>query len=228
MPVYQLPEALIFPDPELANPDGIIALGGDLSAERILLAYENGIFPWFSSNEPILWWSPNPRMVLYPAKVKVSKSMKQVLRSNKFSCTFDQDFETVIRSCAKTRPKQDNVWAWLTEEMIQAYLRLHQLGFAHSVEVWQNNEIVGGLYGVSLGGVYFGESMFSKVSNSSKVGFITLVRKLEALNFGLIDCQVHTNHLESLGAEEITRTAFLAELEDELQKPTFRGSWEKL
>ncbi|MCL4118981.1 UNVERIFIED_CONTAM: hypothetical protein GTU68_026749 [Idotea baltica] len=167
-------------------------------------------------------------MVLYPSKLKISKSMKQVMRGNKFTYTLDTQFETVIRQCSKPRIGQDNVWAWLTEDMIQAYLQLHSLGFAHSVEVWKDAKIVGGLYGISLGGIFFGESMFTNVSNASKFGFISLVQQLEKLNFGLIDCQVHTNHLESLGAEEIIRLKFLKELNTELEKPTYKGSWSKL
>ncbi len=228
MPIYRLPKENIFPNPEFANPDGIIAVGGDLTPARILNAYQNGIFPWFSDNDPIIWWSPNPRMVLFPEDIKVSKSMKQIIRSQKFKVSYDKNFEFVIRSCAKKRPKQNDVWAWLNEQMINAYLNLHKLGFAHSVEVWQNNEIVGGLYGISLGGVFFGESMFTKVSNASKFGFINLVNKLQTLNFGLIDCQVHTNHLESLGAIEINRTHFLDLLNFELSKKTIEGNWDNV
>lgn len=225
MPIYRLPEENIFPHASLANPDGILAVGGDLSVERILLAYQHGIFPWFSDEDPIIWWSPDPRMVLYPDELKISKSMRQVIRSNKLTYTFDSDFETIIRSCAKPRKNQEGVWEWLTEDMIQAYLRVHNAGFAHSVEVWKDNEIVGGLYGISLGGVFFGESMFTKVSNASKFGFIQLVTFLSEANFGMIDCQVHTNHLESLGAREIDRSVFLEKLAIELEKQTLRGNW---
>lgn len=201
-----LSEDIIFPQVHLADDDGLLAIGGDLSPERLMLAYKNGIFPWFSVGEPILWWSPNPRFVLFPEKLKVSKSMKQVLRNSEFVITINQDFKNVIHACAKTKRNAEH-GTWITQSMIDAYIQLHHLGFATSVEVWLHNELVGGLYGVDLGnGLFCGESMFSTVSNASKVGFITFIQNT---NYRLIDCQVYTEHLESLGAEEIDRDKFL-------------------
>lgn len=201
-----LSNELIFPDIANASKDGLLAIGGDLSVERLLLAYKNGIFPWFNNEEPILWWSPDPRFVLFPKKLKVSKSMKQVLRKQVFNVTVNSAFEAVIQECAQAKRK-DQPGTWITQSMINAYIDLHHQGFAKSVEVWQNDKLVGGLYGVDLGnGVFCGESMFSKVSNASKAGFITFIQNN---TYRLIDCQLHTNHLESLGAEEIKRDAFL-------------------
>jgi leucyl/phenylalanyl-tRNA--protein transferase len=210
MPIFALPEdEIIFPNPELADESGLLAVGGDLSCDRLILAYKNGIFPWFSDGEPILWWSPNPRFVLFPKKLKISKSMQQVLKSNKFEITVNKNFENVIQNCQNIkRSGQDSTW--ITEDIIQSYTDLHKLGIAHSVEVWENNVLVGGLYGLIMGKCFFGESMFSKVSNASKAGFITFVKKLQLENFELIDCQIHSEHLESLGAEMITRKAFLS------------------
>ncbi len=209
MPIFALTEdEIIFPNPELADKSGLLAVGGDLSTERLLLAYQNGIFPWFSKGEPILWWSPNPRFVLFPKNLKISKSMQQVLRSNKFRVTINQDFENVIANCQNIKRSGQNS-TWITEDIIASYTALHQLGIAHSVEVWENDILVGGLYGLIMGKCFFGESMFSKVSNASKVGFISFVKKLEAENFELIDCQIHSEHLESLGAAMIKRKYFL-------------------
>lgn len=222
---YFLSKELVFPSPNLANPDGILAIGGDLSAERLLLAYQNGIFPWYSEDEPILWWSPDPRFILYPEDLKVSKSMRPYFNQNKFKITYDQAFRTIITSCSKPRPNDPFGGTWLTNEMIDAYCHLHELGFAHSVEAWQNGQIVGGLYGVGLGQVFFGESMFAKVSNASKVAFISLVRQLKELNYKLVDCQVYTKHLESLGAVEVPREDFLIELRTLLAPPHYRGNW---
>ena len=195
-----------FPDVSEASEEGLLAVGGDLSTERLLEAYKQGIFPWFSANEPILWWSPDPRFVLFPHKLKVSKSMRQVLNHQDFSITVNQDFKSVITACSKIkRNGQDDTW--ITNSMITAYLKLYELGFAKSVEVWQDKQLVGGLYGVDLGnGVFCGESMFATVSNASKAGFITFVKNS---NYKLIDCQVYTNHLKSLGAEEIPRSEFI-------------------
>lgn len=201
-----LNEELWFPDYSEASADGLLAIGGDLSVERLVFAYQNGVFPWYGLDEPILWWSPNPRFVLFPEKLKVSKTMRQILRKQVFKVTVNQDFKSVIQACSKIKREGQND-TWITNEMINAYLKLHELGYAKSVEVWQNNHLVGGLYGVDLGnGVFCGESMFAKVSNASKVGFITLVQQS---HYKLIDCQVHTHHLESLGAESISRTHFL-------------------
>ncbi|SFC86511.1 leucyl/phenylalanyl-tRNA--protein transferase [Algibacter pectinivorans] len=206
-----LTEKIWFPDVDHASPEGIIAVGGDLSTERLLLAYKTGIFPWFDDSNPILWWSPDPRFVLYPQKLKVSKSMRQVLRNSDFEITVNQDFRAVITQCALVkRNGQDGTW--VTNDMIEAYVKLNELGFAKSVEVWQNNELVGGLYGVDLNnGVFCGESMFTKVSNASKAGFISFIQNT---SYKLIDCQVYTNHLESLGAEEVSRDTFLAFLKE--------------
>lgn len=195
-----------FPPVSQATEDGLLAFGGDLSPERLLAAYQNGIFPWFEDDNTILWWSPDPRFVLFPSKLKVSKSMKQVLHNCNFEVTVNKDFNAVITECAKAkRPGQDSTW--ITNGMVEAYNTLHQLGFAKSVEVWQDQKLVAGLYGVDLNnGVFCGESMFTKVSNASKAGFITFIQNS---NYKLIDCQVYTNHLESLGAEDISRDEFL-------------------
>ncbi|WP_250433282.1 leucyl/phenylalanyl-tRNA--protein transferase [Hanstruepera flava] len=207
--MYYLGTSIKFSDPREASPDGLIGIGGDLSSERLLLAYKTGIFPWFNSNEPILWWSPDPRYVLFPEKLKVSKSMKQILRNSDFEVTVNTNFRQVITECSIAK-RNGQSGTWITKSMIDAYTKLHELGFAKSIEVWLNSELVGGLYGVDLGnGIFCGESMFTKVSNASKVGFITFVQNT---NYKLIDCQLHTNHLESLGAEEISRDTFLTYL----------------
>ncbi|WP_028283210.1 leucyl/phenylalanyl-tRNA--protein transferase [Olleya marilimosa] len=195
-----------FPDVTKASEDGLLAIGGDLSAKRLLNAYQKGIFPWFEDDNTIMWWSPDPRFVLFPEDLKVSKSMKQVIRNTDFVVTVNKDFNAVIAACAAVkRPGQDDTW--ITNGMIEAYTNLHQLGYAKSIEVWLDNTLVGGLYGVDLGnGVFCGESMFTKVSNASKVGFISFIQNT---NYKLIDCQVYTNHLESLGAIDISRDQFL-------------------
>jgi leucyl/phenylalanyl-tRNA--protein transferase len=199
-----------FPPVENANPDGLLAIGGDLSVNRLLDAYNHGIFPWYDTSEPILWWSPDPRMVLFPEDLKVSKSMKQMLKKEVFQVTFNQDFAAVIEQCALIKRNGQN-GTWITQEIKEAYLKLHHLGVVQSVEVWQNNELVGGLYGIYLKEkkMFCGESMFAKVSNASKYGFITYVRKLKAEGVCLIDCQIFTPHLASLGAAEISRKEFL-------------------
>ena len=202
--IFQLDNRLIFPDPDLAEPDGLLAIGGDLSVKRLLLAYESGIFPWYSDKEPILWYSPHDRFVLFPQELKISKSMRQVLHANKFEVTFNQDFLGVINACANI-PRLGQNGTWITPKMENAYLQLHQQGKAHSIEVWQNNILVGGLYGVELPRIFCGESMFSKVSNASKVALITLCQQK---NYELIDCQMHTSHLESFGAKMISRETF--------------------
>ncbi|MGO3238794.1 MAG: leucyl/phenylalanyl-tRNA--protein transferase [Psychroflexus halocasei] len=211
--MHLLDNTLSFPHPEQTHETGILALGGDLSPERLILAYQNGIFPWYSDDEPLLWWSPDPRMVLFPDELKVSKSMRKLFRDQKFKVTFNQDFESVIRACAEI-PRQGQDGTWITEEMIESYLKLHQLGYAQSVEVYENEKLVGGLYGIHLKekAVFCGESMFTKVSNASKYGFISLVRKLQEEGVQLIDCQIYTAHLASLGAKEISREAFLSYL----------------
>lgn len=201
-------EDIWFPDPKLYDPEsGIMACGGDLSSERLLLAYSLGIFPWFNEGEDILWWCPDPRFVLFPSEIKVSKSMKKILRNNVFQFTENECFEEVMRRCGKiSRKGQDGTW--ISEEMITAYTQLHRMGFAKSIEVWQNNELVGGFYGVEINGIFCGESMFSKVSNASKAGFLTFVLNHQN-RYRLIDCQVYSEHLESLGAREISKQEFL-------------------
>lgn len=207
-PLFFLNDRLDFPEVETANEDGLLAVGGDLSPERLLLAYQNGIFPWFNEDALILWWSPDPRMVLYPNKLKVSKSMQRVLKSNQFRLTKNTCFKTVVEQCAKlVRKGQDGTW--ITPNMINAYCELHDKGFANSYEVWQDDKLVGGLYGIDLGDVFCGESMFSLVSNASKFAFIHMVEELKSEAYKLIDCQVYTKHLESLGAEEISRNEFV-------------------
>jgi leucyl/phenylalanyl-tRNA--protein transferase len=206
MPIYSLSDDLIFPHPSLAREDGLLAVYGDLSPERLLLAYSTGIFPWFSEDEPILWWSPDPRFIVYPKDVKISHSMKKVLKKNTYTITFDTCFRDVICNCANIRKESGT---WITDEMIESYCKLHELGFAHSVEAWYENKLVGGLYGIIMGKCFFGESMFSTMSDSSKAAFITLCKLLEEKNFIMIDCQVYTKHLESLGAINIPRNEFL-------------------
>lgn len=209
MPVYALSDTLLFPPPSEAEEDGLLAVGGDLSPARLQLAYRSGIFPWFSEGDPILWWSPDPRFVLFPQKLKVSKSMRQTLRSPHWRVSFDEAFPEVVRACRKApRPDQDGTW--ITPSMVDAYVALHAAGVAHSVEVWRDEALVGGLYGVAIGGCFCGESMFARVSNASKVALTHLTRTLAAGGYSMIDCQMHTPHLESLGAEEIPRDDFLA------------------
>jgi len=224
MPVYRLSSELVFPPPHLAIEEGLLAVGGDLSVERLLLAYGLGIFPWYSHEEPILWWSPDPRLILYPTHLIVSRRLSRILRQNRFEVTFDQAFDQVIHACASvSRNDQDSTW--ITEEMIAAYVALHESGFAHSVEAWQAGRLVGGLYGVSLGGSFFGESMFHRVSNASNVALATLTRRLEKWQFDMIDCQVTTGHLFRMGAVELPRSDFLDQLAQSLKKPTRRGPW---
>ncbi len=228
MPIFWLTdESNQFPPSEYASAEGLLAIGGDLSPERLLTAYSMGIFPWFNEDEPMAWWSPDPRMVLFPSEIKVSKSMRPYFNQGKFKVSFDQDFEGVVRLCQSPRGKQHS-GTWITEEILEAYCMLHQMGFAHSVEVWQGDEMVGGLYGIALGKCYFGESMFSKVSNASKFGFICLVKMLEALGFWLIDCQQETAHLGSLGARPIPRADFLHILKANEGQTTIQGSWANL
>ena len=201
-----LNEDIWFPNVNRASPEGVLAIGGDLSVERLFLAYKTGIFPWFETDEPILWWSPDPRFVLFPNKLKVSKSMRQVLRNKNYEVTINKNFRTVITECALLK-RSGQESTWITNSMIEAYINLYELGYAKSVEVWSKDNLVAGLYGVDLGnGVFCGESMFTKENNASKVGFITFIKNT---NYKLIDCQVYTNHLASLGAEDISREDFL-------------------
>ena len=226
MPIFWLnDDDISFPNPELANPDGILAVGGDLTPERLLLAYRIGLFPWFNPEDPILWWSPDPRFILYPKNLKIAKSMRSYFNQKKFQITFDQAFETVMKSCQQAYRKGQSGGTWITEDMLKAYCTLHEKGFAHSVEVWKGEELVGGLYGISLGRIFYGESMFSNVSNASKFGFISLVKKLEERNFTLIDCQQRTPHLESLGGEFVDRKVFLKYMELNQKETTLKGSW---
>lgn len=203
--MHFLTQKIEFPDVSEASADGLLAIGGDLSPERLLYAYLNGIFPWFEGAEPILWWSPDPRFVLFPKDLKVTKSMKQILKKDLFKVTENKAFKDVIENCAKAK-RDDQEGTWITNEMIEAYIKLHKLGYAKSVEVWQNDKLVGGLYGIAIENkVFCGESMFAKVSNASKVAFITFVQNSD---YKLIDCQLHTKHLESLGAKHISRLEF--------------------
>lgn len=221
--IFSLPKEIVFPPVELAEPNGMLAVGGDLSVERLLAAYKHGIFPWFSDNGPILWWSPDPRFILYPSEIKISKSMKQVLRNKVFTVTYDKAFRDVIRNCRQARKDQDETW--ITDDMEEAYSELYYMGYAHSVEAWQDGKLAGGLYGVSLGKMFFGESMFTNVSNASKAALISLAVKLQSLDFDCIDCQVHTRHLESMGAEYITRSDFINMLASSLKHETLIGDW---
>jgi leucyl/phenylalanyl-tRNA--protein transferase len=207
MPVWLSPFDIYFPKPESADSEGIVAYGGDLSPRRLLIAYSKGIFPWYNEGEPILWWSPDPRMVLFPDEIKIAKSMRSFFNQGKFKVTYDIDFQGVMTQCMQAN-REGQYGTWINPDMIAAYTALHKMGFAHSVEVWHEGEIVGGLYGIAIGRVFFGESMFTKVSNASKFGFITFVKKLKELGFWLIDCQQETRHLASLGARPIPRAAF--------------------
>ncbi|MEZ4525817.1 MAG: leucyl/phenylalanyl-tRNA--protein transferase [Desulfobacterales bacterium] len=224
MPVFQLSERIGFPPPHLAEKEGVLAVGGDLRPARLLLAYKMGIFPWYCEDEPIIWWSPDPRLVLYPAELTVSSSLKKIMRKNRFRITMDRAFEQVICECASVRTETGQ-GTWIVDEMIEAYCHMHEQGYAHSVETWQDGRLVGGLYGISLGGAFFGESMFMRVSNASKAAFVKLVQQLETWHFDLIDCQVHTRHLVSFGAREIPRRIFLKQLEKSLKKKTRMGPW---
>jgi leucyl/phenylalanyl-tRNA--protein transferase len=214
-----------FPDVALAElePNGLLAVGGDLSPARLINAYRHGVFPWFSADEPILWWSPNPRTVLYPDKIKISRSLRKTLRRGQFRVTYDRVFPQVIGACAK--PRHDSPGTWLVPQMISAYTHLHRLGMAHSVEAWHQEQLAGGLYGVAIGSVFYGESMFSRVSDSSKVALVHLCKTLLSLDFKLIDCQVYTQHLTRLGAEEIPREHFCQQLDNWCTLPPRHTSW---
>lgn len=212
MPIYQLPDEIIFPNPELAEEDGLLAVGGDLSFERLLLAYCNGIFPWYSDGDPILWWCPKPRFIIKPNEVKISKSMKRVFNSSKFKVTFDNDFEGVIRNCKELRENKEGTW--INNDMMEAYINLFKKGFASSVEVYRDEKLVGGLYGVKIGKCFFGESMFSIETNASKVALISICKRLEEEGYIFLDCQMHTNHLESMGGKFVSWEDFKLMLED--------------
>lgn len=239
-PAWLDPDSLAFPPPAMAarEPDGLLAIGGDLRPERLLAAYRLGIFPWYEEGGPLLWWSPDPRMVVKPADVHVSRSMKRLIRQRRYQVTMDQAFPEVIEQCSALRrtvrddpgadyspAATDSSGTWITTDMIHAYCALHRLGYAHSVEVWASGDLVGGLYGISLGRMFFGESMFSVQPDTSKLAFITLARQLHQWQFSLIDCQLPTDHLYSLGAAPIARRQFLTALETDVDMPTRRGLW---
>ena len=226
MPVYRLTDQYVFPDPNDADDSGLLAVGGDLHPKRVLLAYTQGIFPWLHGDEwPMLWFSPDSRMVLLPSDFHVSRSLRKSCNKELYDIRFDTAFEQVMRACSEVyRPHQEGTW--VTPEMVEAYCRLHELGFAHSIEAWADGELVGGLYGISLGGVFFGESMFARRSDTSKVAFVHLVQQLQTWAFQLIDCQVYTDHLERFGAKEWPRARFLSTLDRALQMPTRRGHWQ--
>ncbi len=228
MPIYQLNDTHVFPNPELATADGLLAIGGDLSPERIIKAYSLGIFPWYSYEQPILWWSPNPRMVLFPDNFKRNKSLRKVVKSGKYTVTFDQNFPEIINSCATVSRIDQEGETWITNDMINAYISLHDLGIAHSVEVHFKGKIVGGLYGLSLGRCFFGESMFHRETDASKVALWHLVDRLMDWEFDLIDVQQETDHLKSLGANIISRKEFLHLLSDSLQKDSIIGNWDNM
>ena len=224
MPVYRLIDELVFPPPEYADPSGLLAVGGDLSSERLLEAYRQGIFPWFTEDQPILWWSPDPRFVLELDEFRTSRNLRKTLKKKRFQVTFDRAFEAVIRACAAVARKGQK-GTWITEEMQEAYVRLHGLGYAHSVESWFEDKLVGGLYGVSLGRAFFGESMFHLKTDASKVALVALVDYLQNYGFAFIDAQMSTEHLMNFGAKEIPRRLFLKKLQDALRHPTKRGKW---
>jgi len=225
MPVYELdPYYMAFPPADHANQDGLLAIGGKLTEDWLLMAYQHGVFPWFSEGDPIMWWSPNPRFVLKPENVKVSKSMRPILNSEKYSFKFDSDFEQVIENCSRI-PRQGQNGTWITTHMMDAYIALHKIGMAHSAEIWEDDQLIGGLYGVSIGGMFFGESMFSKKPNASKLALIRLSEWLKQKGFDLIDCQIYSEHLERMGAQLISRADFISELHRSIDKPTLRGNW---
>ncbi len=224
MTIFKLTDELIFPDPSLANDDGLLAVGGDLSLERLLLAYQHGIFPWYDDDLPLLWWALNPRMVMLPENFKVSKSLKQLINKEIFEIRIDHDFEAVINNC-KTVPRKDQESSWITEDMKKAYLNLFNNGFAHSVETYFNDELVGGLYGVAIGQVFFGESMFHLKSNASKVAFYFLVEKLKSLDYRLIDAQMETPLVKSLGGELIPLEDYRNIISSLIDKNNFKIKW---
>jgi len=226
MPVYQIPDELLFPDPELAEEDGLLGVGGDLSPARLLLAYASGIFPWFSKGEPIMWWSPDPRCVLRPEKLKISTSLRQALKKSNYEIRFDTCCEEVIQQCSAAKRKGQR-GTWITREMVDAYIRLHEMGYAHSTEVFMDGKLAGGLYGISIGGTYSGESMFHLRPEASKIALYHLVQRLKEWKFPLIDCQVTNQHLLSLGAEEMLRKEFMKQLGKNLEKPGHQSAWAK-
>ncbi len=224
MPVYHLTKEPVFPHPSNADPDGLLAFGGDLSPERLILAYSRGIFPWYSEGQPILWWSPDPRMVLFPDKFKRHKNLRRLVEQQKFEIRFDHDFSRVIEFCSRV-PRKGQFDTWITDDMKKAYIKLHRIGYCHSVETYFNGELAGGLYGVSLGGTFFGESMFHLLTDASKVALWYLVDFCIANGFDIIDVQQETPHLQSLGATSLNRKYFLILLEESMKKPTLKGRW---
>ncbi len=224
MPIFRLVDEPVFPPPDYADPSGLLAVGGDLSNERLLEAYRVGIFPWYSDDQPILWWSPDPRLVLDLTAFKISRSLRKTLKKGVFQVTFDRAFEEVIKACAVV-PRAAQNGTWITEEMREAYINLHGLGYAHSVESWFGGKLAGGLYGVSLGKSFFGESMFHLKTDASKVALATLVEKLKSWDFHFIDSQMTTEHMVRLGAKELPRRIFLKRLQSALRHPTRRGRW---
>ena len=227
MTVYLLPEEPVFPPVDEAEPDGLVAIGGDLSAHRLLLAYAQGIFPWFKEEGKVYWYSPDPRMVMFPDRFRIPDSLKRIIRGNRFNIKFDTVFDQVIQGCAAApRPGQDSTW--ISQDFIDAYIALHDLGFAHSVEVFYREELVGGLYGVSLGAAFFGESMFFTMNNASKVAFHALVERCRQYKFHFIDCQVETAHLLGLGASLTDRKEYLRILEKSLERKTIKGPWKSI
>ena len=224
MPVFQLSDKPIFPPAELAEENGLLAIGGDLSPKRLLLAYRSGIFPWYSEGEPILWWSPSPRLVIFPTGLKIPKRLARLIRQGVFSVTIDMAFKQVITACASSDNRVEK-GTWITDDMIEAYCLLHDLGYAHSVECWLDDKLAGGLYGISLGSVFFGESMFSDQPNSSKVALVYLIKKLQEWNFKLIDCQMKTEHLMQFGAREIPGNEFQKLLTENIAGLDQKGKW---
>ncbi|PKP34066.1 MAG: leucyl/phenylalanyl-tRNA--protein transferase [Bacteroidetes bacterium HGW-Bacteroidetes-17] len=224
MTIFALTDELIFPDPGLANEDGLLAVGGDLSLERLLLAYQHGIFPWYDNHSPILWWALNPRMVLFPNKFKVSKSLRQLINKEIFEIRIDHNFKEVLDQCSLV-PRKDQHGTWITDEMKNAYVNLFDYGFAHSVEAYLNQELVGGLYGVAIGKIFYGESMFHLVNNASKVAFYYLIQKLNSLNYNLIDAQMETPLIKSLGGELIPLEAYRTILKSSIDNTNFQCKW---
>ena len=226
MPIFRLTEELIFPPVELGEPDGLLAVGGDLGAERLLLAYRSGIFPWYSGDSPVLWWSPDPRLVLYPGELKLSRSLRQTIKRKTFNVTFDTAFTEVINKCAEVRRTTDG-GTWITPLMQEAYTGLHRLGHAHSAEAWLDGELAGGLYGLAIGAAFFGESMFSQAPDASKAAFAALVAELEGRGCEIIDCQMPTEHLKNFGAREIPRAEFIVQLTAALKgEINSQGLWD--
>jgi len=220
------PHDFQFPPVEMASPEGLLAVGGDLQPERLLEAYRHGIFPWYSDDQPILWWSPDPRAILFPNKLHIARSLERTISRGTFTLTLDTCFRDVMIQCAGPRPQYPDGGTWITAAMIEAYTRLHDLGYAHSIETWQEGQLVGGLYGVAIGGAFFGESMFSRATDASKVALVCLVRQLRAWGFMIFDCQQSSPHVLRLGAEEIPRQEFVKHLASAVAFPNRRGRWE--